>query len=185
MRKKLLLLSLSLSLALFAVLWFTFAPSYVINSGLTTQRKILENNQQFIFYSLDPSSIYSTEIDGAAENSKPKFEVPAKEKFHGYDVLGKTQINDSDVKAKLIKALESGIDEGGSAGIMCFDPRHGIRVVRGDQTVDLLICFECQRIDVFTNKSSGRAYTSGSPQKVFDSVLMSAKVPLGKRPNNN
>lgn len=174
--KKFILAFSVVSSALFLLLWLTFAPSYVINSGLTTQRKILENNQQFILYSLDPSSRYSVSTI-ATETRKS-----VKEKFHNYDVLGKTRITNPAIKAKLVEALESGIDEGGSAGMMCFDPRHGIRAVRGDQTVDLVICFECQKISVYTNRSSGTAYTSSSPRKDFNDVLVDAKIPLPKNP---
>lgn len=184
MKKKLTIAFATLFCAISTTLWFIFSPSHIINSGLTTQRKTLENSEQFTLYSLDPCSIYAIATDNPKEDHEPKPNTTLKEKFHRYTVLGKTRIVDSAIKARLIRALYGGIDEGGSAGIICFNPRHGIRVVRGEQTVDLLICFECQKIYAYTNSSSGRAYTSGSPQKIFDSTLVDAKIPLDNCSNN-
>ena len=174
-----LLISLPLLVAIGVFFWFSFAPSFIINSSLTRQRDILENNEQFVLYSLDPGSVWSTsDADG-----NPILGKVYKEKFHKYGVLGKTQITDKNTKLQLVKTLYSGLDGGNPLGIMCFDPRHGVRVMRGGQTVDLLICFECEQIHVYTASADRRVHFSNASQKLFDAVLKNAKVPLAKRPN--
>jgi len=179
------LLLLSTALISAAVVWFIFGPSaIIINSGLTYQKPILANSQQFILYSLDPSSGHEL-IDSDDPDAKRKAElIKGKEKFHGFVVLGKTNITNPKVKARLISALYNGVGKG-DGGAFCFDPHHGIRVVNGNQKLDLVICFECGKIDVYTNFQSGEAYVDGSPQAIFDRVLTSAKIPLGERPNAN
>src|SRR5262249_5043568 len=52
------------------------------------------------------------------------------EDFHGWKVIGKTKINDPDVRRRLIAALEKGVEENKGDSMKCFDPRHGIRVTR-------------------------------------------------------
>jgi hypothetical protein len=99
-------------------------------------------------------------------------------------VLGKTNITNPKVKAELISALYSGLKKDVSFAF-CFNPRHGIRVVNGNQRLDLVICFECGRIDVYTSVSSGQACVSSLPEAVFDKALKDAKIPLGERPNDN
>jgi hypothetical protein len=188
MKKTLLRISLLLlftALISAAVIWFVFGPSaIIINSGLTYQKPILDNSQQFILYSLDPSSGHEL-IDPDDPDANRQAElIKRKEKFHGFVVLGKTNITNPKVKARLISALYSGIKKDVSYAF-CFDPHHGIRVVSGNQKLDLVICFECGKIDVYTNFQSGQAYVDGSPQAIFDQALTSAKISLGKRPDAN
>jgi hypothetical protein len=180
-----LLLLLFTALVSTAVVWFVFGPSaIIINSGLTYQKPILDNSQQFILYSLDPSAGH-TLIDPDDPNAIRQAElVKRKEKFHGLVVLGKTTITNPKVKAELISALYSGIKKDVSFAF-CFSPRHGIRVVNGNQELDLVICFECGKIDAYTNLSSRQVYVSSLPQVVFDKTLKDAKIPLGKRPDTN
>jgi hypothetical protein len=99
--------------------------------------------------------------------------------WHGYRLLGKTAVGAADVRARLLTALESGIAKSTGPGARCFVPRHGIHAVSGDKTVDLLICFECSWVRVFTGgaETTAAVVTTTAPQPVFDQVLQAAKVP--------
>jgi hypothetical protein len=131
-------------------------------------KAVLEKPERFELLSLDP----------AVEQAK------GKEGFHGWKVLGKTTVKDSDVRKEIVTALDKGIADSNARGAKCFDPRHGIRVQRDGKTVDLVICFECGWVYVFAGDKEDRqgvAVTTDKPQAVFDKVLKAADVPLPKQ----
>jgi len=99
--------------------------------------------------------------------------------WHGAKVLGRTTVKgEADLKA-LATALKKGVAEG-EGGARCFIPRHGVRVTHAGKTYDLLICFECHWVYVFTDKSDKPLVlmTADTPQKVLNTILTDAKVPL-------
>jgi hypothetical protein len=101
------------------------------------------------------------------------------ESFHGWPVLGKTTIKDPDTRKRLRAALARGANliSQGLPGPMCFNPRHGIRATHGDQTIDLLICFECEQVEAH-GAMDYYFHIMGSQQEPFDAVLKEAGVPL-------
>jgi hypothetical protein len=132
----------------------------------------LKTSQQFTLYSLEPK----TEVIGKI--------APGEETFHRNKVLGKILITDPEVKAELVNALYRGIAESDGSASACFNPRHGIRAVKGWRTIDLEICFECSQVHFWENDKGINSATiahTNNPQKVFDQVLKSGKIPLGKR----
>ena len=99
--------------------------------------------------------------------------------WHGAKVLGQTKVKgEADLKA-LVGALKKGVADG-EGGARCFIPRHGVRVAHDGKTYDLLICFECHWVYVFTDKSDKPLVLmiADLPQKVFNKLLTDAKVPL-------
>lgn len=68
--------------------------------------------------------------------------------FHGWFVLGKVTVADQDRKA-LADAIVAGVAQPGWKVALCFDPRHGVRAISKDGTVDLVICFECSKVEAF------------------------------------
>jgi hypothetical protein len=136
--------------------------SYADEDG-STAWAALEKAEQFELFSLDPKE--DNEKDG----------------FHWYKILGRTTIKDADVRKKLVQTFGKGIDDFNGLPAKCFDPRHGIRVRKGDKTYDFLICFHCHLIPIFLgDKQIDTWYTRGDPQALFDKVLKDAKVPLPK-----
>jgi hypothetical protein len=128
-------------------------------------KAILEGAEKIELYSLDP-----------ADGKLPK----DADGFHGWKVLGKTEIKDADTRKKVRAAINKGIaDSSGVAG--CFKPRHAIRATTKDKTVDLIICFECMWMEVHAKDKKHAIWTTGSPQKTLDKVLSDAKVPLPKQ----
>ena len=108
--------------------------------------------------------------------------------FHGYRVLGRIDIPKSPQRDHLVQALHKALATAGYGLAYCFDPRHAIRASVGAKTIDLLICFECDKILVHLPDRSSKTRpaqfisTSDSAQPAFNAALKSAGIPLGKRP---
>lgn len=52
----------------------------------------------------------------------------------------------------------------------CFNPRHGIRVMRNGKQDDLVICFECLSFRLYGASEGGFVITD-TPKALFDEVL--------------
>lgn len=155
---------LQLSMGLLAFLFAAAARGAEPNELPAEPKAILEKSEKFELFSLDPA---------AGDKNK--------DGFHGWKILGATIIKDADVRARIVAALEKGVENGPANGAKCFDPRHGIRVTKDNKTVDFVICFECRYVAVFAaDKHLKTCLTTDDPQPVFDTVLKEAKVPLPK-----
>ena len=124
-------------------------------------RDILEHAEQFELLSLNPE----------------RLQRPGILDFHGYRVLRQISIASVETRRQLISALERGVHENQGAMAACFNPRHGIRVVRKGQTADFVICFECLQVHVH-GEGAGEFLVSASPKPVFDKVLRDARIPI-------
>ncbi len=126
----------------------------------------------------DTITLYS--LDGNVPLGSPDAPGAPVEKFHGWPVLGKVVVDKFDDQKKLRKALEAGIE--GNKGMVagCFIPRHGIRSLKGDRTVDLVICFECMSMQVHENGGVKQVLTTAKPQPVFDAYLTKMNIPLAQ-----
>jgi hypothetical protein len=130
---------------------------------------LLAKADTFELYSLDPAR--EPEERGKAE--------PAKDTFHGWKVLGKTEVKGEAERKGLADALRLGAEDNFGVVAACFIPRHGLRLTGGGKTVDLVICFQCLSVQVFMNgERKGGFLTTGDPQKAFDAVLKAAGVKL-------
>jgi hypothetical protein len=101
--------------------------------------------------------------------------------FHGYRVLGTMRVQKGTQRDRLLQALRHSIADSRGTYVYCFDPRHAIRASTGTQTVDLVICFECERIEMYSPDKS-LVGTDATAQPALDVALKRAGVPLGKRP---
>jgi hypothetical protein len=117
-----------------------------------------------------------------------------KDAFRAWKVLGKTTVKDADARKTLLAALDKGIaneverirkesEKGLLTSTGCFQPRHGIRVTSGGQTVEVLICFECRPVHFYLGEQKGKetVLTDASPQEAFDKVLKDAGVSVAPR----
>ena len=125
----------------------------------------LRNTADFELLSLDPDR---EKID---ENG-----------FCGWTVLGKTTIQDADVRTKLVDAFKKGVAQSDDTAVDCFNPRHGIQVVHDGTTHQFVICFECYQVEWYTNNANtGGFHIADSPQEIFDEILKASKVPLATK----
>jgi len=99
------------------------------------------------------------------------------ENYHGFEILGRVEVVDPVQRKELVDALKQGVSEGKGPAPACFNPRHGIRAMKGGVTVDLVICFECISMnEVMTSSRSLRI--SHSPQETFTRALKRTNLPL-------
>jgi hypothetical protein len=133
---------------------------------------LMENADEFTLFSLDAHDFN--------DPNDPKT-------IQGHAILGQLDIKSFDTRTNLIAALNEGIRAdyqphilwGVSAVPGCFNPRHAIRAKKGNKTVQLLICFECEQIKITSNYGTNWYFlTSHDPATVFNGILKDAGVPL-------
>lgn len=146
-------------------------PQDVTAAALTAMR----HAGSYELLSLDPTRTTTT------TTTRPQRPQPGR--FHGWRVLGWTTVSDPSARVRLADALRAGLREADDAmRATCFNPRHGLRVVHGDRTYDLVICFECGHAQAIEGSRGEVPPVSPSPQPVFDEVLRAAGVPLPAKP---
>jgi len=143
------------------------------NALASETRKVLDTGERFVLLSLDPTHPV---LRG---ESAP----PPKDTFHDYGVLGRTDIRSAEERTELLRALYNGIAGPHGPVPACFKPRHGISATLRDETVDLVICFECESVQTHA-KQPGNALasvrTTRSPQPTFNRVLERAHLPIAE-----
>jgi hypothetical protein len=104
-----------------------------------------------------------------------------KDGWRGWKVLGKTTVTDADARKALAAVVVKGVGEG-AKGARCFIPRHGLRAAHAGKTYDLVICFECGWVYVYTDSSDkpNVLLISETPRKPLDKALADAKVKLAR-----
>jgi len=120
----------------------------------------------------DAITLYSLQPLEGKDKEKPK------EAFHGIAVLGKAEIK-GDAGKTLAAALVKAIEDKSARGARCFIPRHGVAVKSGDKAIGLVICFECNWVDVYVEGKRARQ-TIGGDDGLLTKLLADAKVPLPK-----
>lgn len=97
--------------------------------------------------------------------------------FHGYPVLRRAQVKDANTRAEIAAAVVRGWRQNDKPRL-CFDPRHGIRVTRGGQTADFVICYECKQVKVYSATDSAGSFETGDAgHELLDRVLKDGVVP--------
>jgi hypothetical protein len=129
--------------------------------------KVLDQAERFLVYSLEPLE------------ELPRHEHSTETHFHGYPVLGKAELTDANERAQLLGDFYQGVKDARGAVGNCFAPRHGISATLGDDTVDLVICFECWTVLTFAKHGRDVGVTD-LPQAAFNRVLEREKIPIAK-----
>ena len=174
--------SKAISIFLVLVGWSTAHPSLAAetNAPLQTLTQLpaewqaaLKNADAFTLFSIQP---------------EPDYKHTSTNTFQDHVILGQVDVKSKDTRTKLIAALKDGIDEQnkrvppGEIWLPdCFNPRHGIRATKGNETVELLICFECEQIQGSSNQGKSWSFiTTRTPAAVFNRVLKEAHIPLAE-----
>ena len=90
--------------------------------------------------------------------------------FHSWPVVKQKEITDPNTRKQLTGALFQAMADQ-KAGALCFVPHHALRVVRGKKTVDLVLCFTCQWVDIYHGGKTKRAPLSAKPMALYDRAL--------------
>jgi hypothetical protein len=104
--------------------------------------------------------------------------------FKEWVVLGSTKIEDRVKRERILKELESAVANSTYGEMaLCFQPRHGIRATVDKVTVELVICFECNRVKPYVNGKEARdEATKNTPEKYLDELLKAGGIPLAPKP---
>jgi hypothetical protein len=130
----------------------------------------LDDDDQITLFSIDgrPKPIRGPGLNG--------------EEFRGYPVLGKIEIRSPNQRLTIIEELMRAYRKRPRQGAMCFNPRHGIRIVRGGTTTEFVICFECSWFDEYTeNGHKTKRTISHDAEPFLDRVLTDAGIPLAPK----
>jgi hypothetical protein len=134
--------------------------------------RLLDKAEVFEVYSLDPDSEKNKEGNGKA----------AKNDFHGWTILGKTEVKGDAKQKRLSDALRLAAEDNFGMVANCFIPRHGMRLKGDGKTVDMVICFQCLSVKVFVNGEQKYNFlVTHDPQESFDTLLKDAGVKLPKQ----
>jgi hypothetical protein len=152
-----------------------FAPQG-LHSALRTH---LNTSEHFTLLSLDPDD--RDDEREAIQSSGFHIKLPPRrpDRFHGFGVLGKTELREPKLQARLVAAIAEGIRANTGLMANCFNPRHGIHAVRGTQAADLVICFECSSLRIYGLMETGYL-TEAHAYPIFDGELIKARVPQVK-----
>jgi hypothetical protein len=125
------------------------------------------NPESLVLYSLQPTWFG----ENVAKNEE--------EQFHGFKVLGKTEIKDAAVRRKIMTALSDAIARRPKVGAKCFEPRHGIRVASAGRTVEYVICFECSRYwQIESGRERQEELLNPDVAPTFNESLKAAGIPI-------
>ncbi|HJZ53912.1 MAG TPA: hypothetical protein VKE74_03090 [Gemmataceae bacterium] len=105
------------------------------------------------------------------------------EVLDGYPVLGKVEVTDPGQRQKVYSAIRGAV-RNPPPGSKCFIPRHAIRAVKGDETVDMVICFQCHNYEHHRGGkevSGPNPLISSDPEALLDKILSDAGVPLASK----
>jgi hypothetical protein len=157
----------------FSILGWTFLAVQSLMTKQTTKEEIQKAfpaDSYAAFMKSDKLTLYSLKPEGKNEGA---------EDFHGYSVLGKTEIDilkyQADVKNAFIREMA------GAYGAACFNPRHALRAEGNGRTIDVVICFECENFVVYSGDAKGEgSIAAANLVDPFNQVLSNAKIEVAK-----
>ena len=121
-----------------------------------TSSTIFEKGQQMSLFWIDPPV--------SSQGTKT---------FHGCHVRRERIITDPKLKVELRAAINAAIANNTGNAAKCFNPHHGLRVSQGNQSVDLVICFGCSRLVVYSGqKSSSSTITPSQSTEILLNRLL-------------
>ncbi len=141
--------------------------------------EIMQTADAYLAVSINPGTRHSSEFEPTTQKTLVPLDTPRE--LHGYSVIGSVAITDADTRSRLNQAVRSGIEQWDGAVSACtFQPRHAIRLIRGQRVVDILICYHCGDVFIYDAASGkeDRRYIVRGPPPVFDEVFRAANIPV-------
>ena len=123
--------------------------------------EMIKDHDQVIFYTLEPG-----------------MKIKGKKVFHGYSILGNKELKKFEHKKTILDYLNKSIEKSQGDVAACFEPRHGLRIVKGKKILDLVICFECASAKVSSSKKS--YILIDGKRDTFDKVAKALKMEITK-----
>jgi hypothetical protein len=95
--------------------------------------------------------------------------------FHGYRVLGQVLVTSALDQQRVADAIRRAVLTP-SIQFACFNPRHAVHVTDGHNSYDLLICYECEEMDVFDGENLVAATDIAGSPNTLNSILLAGKI---------
>ena len=93
--------------------------------------------------------------------------------LQGHRVVASAIVKDSAQRQEITRIVNSGIDPD-TFPASCFIPRHALRAKRAGKVVELVICYQCQQIQIFVNGSRIETITTNNVQAELDAAFARA-----------
>ena len=93
-------------------------------------------------------------------------------RFHDCSVDRRVVLSDAAARRKLIGVLDSDLSREGPVTGCLFTPHYGVHVGRGQQALDMEICFHCGQCVVFRNGAAGVMYAIRAEAKSVLAALV-------------
>ena len=139
----------------------------------TAIEKLGDAPSRIVLYSLNPSNNHSEDLNTDAV-------------FHGYDILGRSDISDRAEQQRLLVALARGAREKKDAVIgLCFIPRHGLHIERDGLSIDFTICFHCLQVEARGFDNIGSFPITKSPEPTFDESIQRHHLKAAPKANED
>lgn len=100
------------------------------------------------------------------------------ERFHGYRILGGSEIKEPERRAKLLNALKEVSLKTNDRAKCMFAPRHGLRTESAGKVWEYLICFECDTMYVFSGDLKEHRVIPKAPADLFNRTLREEGLPV-------
>lgn len=113
--------------------------------------------QRTILYSLDPAS----ERKGAG--------------FHDFRIVSSAPVENAAVRQHLVGTLQRQLEAGGGVA-MCFIPHHGVRLISGRTIYDMVICYQCGHVLIYSTGRAERLLSISGDKDYLDEILATAKA---------
>ena len=84
------------------------------------------------------------------------------------------------MRQHLLATLAAQLQAGGGVK-MCFEPHHGVRLITGRTMLDLVICYRCGHVYLYSTGRPVRLLSISGERGCLDEILAAAKVPLAPR----
>lgn len=137
---------------------------------------------RFLAGGIDSLAVHSIfprapEIDGVGDDEtyEKLLATVTPDFFHGYPVLQTATTSEPGSIDDLLKSVTRSM-RASAYGAKCFDPRHGLRLTRGDAHLDLVICYECEHVQLWEAGTEHPYETIAESSKdALDRFLAAAK----------
>ena len=98
--------------------------------------------------------------------------------FHGYTILGKLEVPERESRELLMTALHRGIGTSDGTPSKSFSPQHGLRIIKDGETLDYVIAFGCQKVQIIRNGRNETKATASGPRGIFNQMLSANRITL-------
>lgn len=121
------------------------------------------------------------ELFSLTPESKPAANETA---LFSWKVRGQRVVRDAGARKTLLDELKKGVAAYDNTDVFCFKPHHAIKAVAGEQSVTLVICFECKKIRI--HRGGPHQFTdlgiTGQPAQALLEALDVPDAPASAKP---